>query len=104
MHSYKIDGKQWTACCECERGGNGQAENKCSCGGFITKWNKLGCWVGKPKNRKEQDDFNQTGPASLNEIWGGCHNPDCPDWNGEKYDLFRGVSSVSQEDLEERLA
>lgn len=36
-------------------------------------------------------------------ITGSCTNPDCPDWNGEKYDLFRGVSSVSQEDLKERL-
>lgn len=52
MHSYKDgkDGKKiWTACCECDRGGNGTAADKCSCGGFIKQWgDKLGCWVGKP--------------------------------------------------------
>lgn len=37
-------------------------------------------------------------------IWGGCHNPNCPDWDGTPDDHYRGVSSILQEDLAERLA
>lgn len=49
-YSYTHNGREgiFTACSECERGGNGASENKCSAGWLITKWNKLGCWSGQP--------------------------------------------------------
>jgi len=47
MHSKKYDNRAiWVACCECQRGGNGNA-NKCSCGGHIKKWDNLGCFSGQ---------------------------------------------------------
>ena len=47
MHSFTDDnGKQWTACCECDRGGNGNDAEKCSSGWQSTEWDKLGCFIG----------------------------------------------------------
>jgi len=37
-------GKLQVACCECQRGGNG--DKSCSCGGRVKKWNYLGCFTG----------------------------------------------------------
>jgi|LGOV01.1.fsa_nt_gb hypothetical protein len=60
MHSFKDkEGKQWTACCECNRGGNGNAEDKCSCGWQSTEWDQKGCFigtsiVGEPKKAEKQ--------------------------------------------------
>lgn len=56
MHSHKVDGKLWIACCECNRGGNGAAKDKCSCGGFIEEWDKLGCFLGDMIKEKEQQN------------------------------------------------
>jgi hypothetical protein len=39
-------GKRWTACAECDRGGNGNDKDKCSCGWKVTKLNGLGCYLG----------------------------------------------------------
>ena len=48
MHSFKDNrGKQWTACCECNRGGNGNDDHKCSCGHKCTTWNQMGCYLGE---------------------------------------------------------
>jgi hypothetical protein len=47
MHSFNDEnGKRWTACCECNRGGNGNDKDKCSSGWNITEWNQLGCYLG----------------------------------------------------------
>ena len=47
MHSFTDEkGKRWTACCECNRGGNGNDKDKCSCGWKSTTWNNLGCFLG----------------------------------------------------------
>lgn len=47
MHSKIYDnGAIWVACSECQRGGNGGATDKCSAGGHIKTWDKLGCWCG----------------------------------------------------------
>ncbi len=47
MNSKKYDnGAVWVACSDCDRGGSGTAENKCSAGGHIKKWDKLGCFSG----------------------------------------------------------
>ena len=60
MHSFKDEkGRQWTACCECNRGGNGNDKDKCSCGWQCTEWNQMGCFlgpeiVGEIKPRKKQ--------------------------------------------------
>ncbi|MCK5616290.1 hypothetical protein KAR91_81260 [Candidatus Pacearchaeota archaeon] len=60
MNSFKDkNGKQWTACCECNRGGNGNDKDKCSCGWKCTTWDGLGCFigfeiVGEIKPRKKQ--------------------------------------------------
>jgi hypothetical protein len=46
-HSFTDDGgRRWTACCECNRGGNGNDKDPCSCGWKCTTWNKLGCFLG----------------------------------------------------------
>jgi hypothetical protein len=47
MHSFTDKkGKRWTACCECNRGGNGNDKDKCSCGWKITEWDQKGCFIG----------------------------------------------------------
>lgn len=49
MSRYSFEGngnKKWTACCECERGGNGKANDKCSYGWKSKRWNGLGCFSG----------------------------------------------------------
>lgn len=38
----------WTACYRCDRGGNGNAKDKCSCGWKHTEDNGLGCYIGTP--------------------------------------------------------
>ena len=46
-HSFlDIKGHCWTACSECERGGNGSDKDKCMCGYHIRRFNKLGCFIG----------------------------------------------------------
>ena len=46
-HSFSdSDGRRWTACCECDRGGNGNDKDKCSCGFKSKTWDMLGCFVG----------------------------------------------------------
>ena len=69
MHSFTDeDGKRWTACAECDRGGNGNAKDKCSCGWKCTKWNGLGCFLGtaivgepkaQPKRTKSQERYRR---------------------------------------------
>ena len=47
MYSFNDEkGRRWTACCECNRGGNGNDVDKCSSGWQCTTWNKLGCFIG----------------------------------------------------------
>jgi hypothetical protein len=47
MHSFKDKkGMLWVACSECERGGNGSDEEKCSAGGSVKKYNGMGCFNG----------------------------------------------------------
>jgi len=48
MKSFKdTKGKLWVACSECERGGNGSDEDKCSCGGNCKRFNGTGCFSGE---------------------------------------------------------
>lgn len=44
----KLDkrGNLYIDCSECNRGGNGQDEEKCSCGWQIIKPNRGGCFIG----------------------------------------------------------
>ena len=66
-HSFTDDnGKEWTACCECDRGGNGNAKDKCSSGWQCRKWNGLGCFLGvaivgapakPPKRSRSQERY-----------------------------------------------
>ena len=58
MRSYTdINGGFWTACSECERGGNGSAKEKCTCGYQIKRFNGHGCFIGTlmEKYIKEED-------------------------------------------------
>jgi len=46
-HSYR-DGKNiFVDCSECERGGNGNDKDKCTCGWQIKRSKKLGCFSGE---------------------------------------------------------
>lgn len=48
-HSFTDDaGRNWTACCECNRGGNGNDPDKCSCGWQRRTWDTMGCFFGTP--------------------------------------------------------
>lgn len=58
-------GKRWTACAECDRGGNGNAKDKCSCGWRVTELNGNGCYFGsdivgeiKPKEKLTRSQKN----------------------------------------------
>lgn len=47
VHSFTDNkGRRWTACCECNRGGNGNDKDKCSCGWQCIEFNGLGCFMG----------------------------------------------------------
>jgi hypothetical protein len=47
MHSYQDRrGAIWVACSECDRGGNGKDQDKCSSGWKVKKFNKAGCFSG----------------------------------------------------------
>ncbi len=47
-HSFTDDkGQRWTACCECNRGGNGNDPDKCSCGWQAKHWDHQGCYLGE---------------------------------------------------------
>lgn len=69
MHSFTDeDGKRWTACAECDRGGNGNAKDKCACGWQCTKLNGLGCFLGaaivgepkaQPKRTRSQERYRR---------------------------------------------
>ena len=39
-------GMRWVACAECERGGNGNDKDKCSCGWQVKELNGMGCFAG----------------------------------------------------------
>lgn len=47
IHSFKDGNSFWTACSECNRGGNGTDKDKCSCGWKVKRYNGLGCYAGK---------------------------------------------------------
>lgn len=60
MSNLFIDtnGKKWTPCDECNRGGNGNDKDKCSSGWKVTEFKGLGCFMGsviigeiKPKKK-----------------------------------------------------
>ena len=38
----------WIACGNCDRGGRGNATDKCACGWEVTRVNALGCFLGTP--------------------------------------------------------
>jgi hypothetical protein len=38
----------WIACGNCDRGGRGNAKDKCACGWKTTEANHLGCYLGTP--------------------------------------------------------
>ena len=38
----------WTACGNCDRGGRGNAKDKCACGWQVAVVNNLGCYLGTP--------------------------------------------------------
>ena len=69
MHSFTDeDGKRWTACAECNRGGNGNDKDKCACGWQCTKLNGLGCFLGtaivgepkaQPKLTRSQERYRR---------------------------------------------
>ena len=44
----EIEMNKWTSCHECNRGGNGNDKDKCSCGWRHTEENGLGCYLGTP--------------------------------------------------------
>ena len=49
MHSFTDkNGKRWTACSECNRGGNGNDKDKCACGWNRTYFDSHGCYIGIP--------------------------------------------------------
>jgi hypothetical protein len=43
---YDNKGKLYVDCSECNRGGNGDVVDKCSCGSEIKKSKGLGCFLG----------------------------------------------------------
>jgi hypothetical protein len=56
LHSFKDNkGKLWTACSECERGGNGSDPDKCSCGWKAKRFNGLGCFIGSPMEKVKKE-------------------------------------------------
>ena len=49
MHSFTDkNGRRWTACFECNRGGRGNDKDKCACGHRSTKPDGSGCFMGTP--------------------------------------------------------
>jgi hypothetical protein len=47
-HSFMdANNRLWVACSECERGGNGKEEDKCSAGWNVRRYNKRGCFSGR---------------------------------------------------------
>jgi hypothetical protein len=47
-HSFTdTNGRLWVACSECEGGGNGKEEHKCSGGWNVRRYNKMGCFSGR---------------------------------------------------------
>ena len=38
----------WIACGDCDRGGRGNAKDKCACGWRVAEVNHLGCYLGTP--------------------------------------------------------
>lgn len=47
--------------------------------------------------------FPDSNPGYIS-IWGRCHNPNCPDFDGSEDDPYQGVSNILQEDFAENLA
>jgi hypothetical protein len=83
MHSKKYDnGRLWVACCECQRGGNGSAKNKCSAGGYIKKWDKLGCWSGV----LSPDQIAQINGPTLK--WGGTQDEAAMRWHQKNDEIM----------------
>ena len=47
-HSYKdTRGALYVDCSECERGGKGNAKDKCSCGWKVKRGKQGGCFIGE---------------------------------------------------------
>lgn len=97
-HSFKDSkGKQWTDCCECNRGGNGNDKDKCSAGFTITEWNSLGCFSGmavigeikpKPKisrSKQRYQRYLEYGDM-FNSFIDFCY------WDGDKEKIRVGIS------------
>jgi len=58
----------WTACCHCNRGGNGNDKDKCACGWKETEPSGLGCYLGtaiigeakpRPKLTRSQRQYRE---------------------------------------------
>lgn len=57
MNSFRdTRGKQWVACDECERGGNGGDDMKCSCGWNCKKYTGKGCFSGELMKKYKKDN------------------------------------------------
>lgn len=48
-------GKLYIDCAECNRGGNGEDPEKCSCGHKVTKTQKAGCFIGVLMDKYKPD-------------------------------------------------
>ena len=74
MHST-IDnkGRVYVVCSECERGGNGSAVDKCSCGWKVKRYNKMGCFLGTLMLKYKKDFGNQE-RRSCQTCEGPCPN------------------------------
>lgn len=96
MHSFTDKkGARWTACSECNRGGNRNDKDKCSCGWKCTEFNGSGCFIGteivgeikpriKPsKSKARYQRFLEYGDG-FNSFLDYCYWDGNPDrqWNG----------------------
>lgn len=52
--SYDSYGRLFVDCSECERGGNGNDKDKCSCGWKLKKGGRGGCFIGKAMDEIKQ--------------------------------------------------
>jgi hypothetical protein len=75
MHSsFDNKGNLNVACCECERGGNGSATDKCASGWKVKKWNFLGCYMGELMPRYSEEARKARGAAGLQPTTAAiCH-------------------------------
>lgn len=54
----------YTPCHKCDRGGNGNAKDKCACGWRFKRANGHGCYLGEPITEKQSTTADQAGKGS----------------------------------------